>query len=1278
MADATTDPQSHLAFGPVRNSGLFSNHWLEHRLPLEPEWDALRDEARTALDALADLWREQRDLGPQYGDEQGLEQAFIQPALAALGWKLKYQTFLRGDKPDYALFLSQADLRDTIARDRTADDWWQKVAVVADAKAWHVRLDQRRGSGAKREFPPEQIERYLVRSGLDYGVLTNGRSWRLFPRTFDPGQRRYETYLEADLPAILDAWISATEAGGGLFDPGGAFDDFLRFYLFFSPAGFREAEGRPPLVRRARLGSGEYRLGVGEGLKDRIFEALRLCIDGFLRHAPNGLSPADDLQAARDAGFVLLYRLLFVLYAEDRGLLPYRRHRTYTDNRSLGRFRDDVAAESRSGFARLDPAATGYWADLKALFALIDDGGARYGVPAYNGGLFDPDRHPFLEANALPDPVVARVIDQLGRAPDPQRPDLGLFRVDYRDLAIQHLGSVYEGMLELRPRVAGVAMRVVRKKQRRRKPAARYLPPAERTIKAGAAVPAGFERTNTVYEVGDVYLETDKGERRATGSYYTPQHVVDHILDKTLGPLFDAIHDAIAADPDRLAGTFDDRVLDLRVLDPAMGSGHFLLGACQYAAEQIATSPFTADAEADALSGDESTLAYWKRRVVERCLYGVDKNPLAVELAKLALWLETVAEGRPLSFLDHHLRHGDSLVGATVAELAAPPGAPDAGDDLFVGIVRKQLPAMLSALSEIRTIRSESRDEIKQKEKLFRDGLQRRREPFLAVADLWASTFLLPDGPTVDGERRPLTRNLYQAALDALPTPAGLSAVLVGTPYAQHLAVARRPEHRALHWELEFPECFFTLAGGRRPDAGFDAIIGNPPYDVLSEKETGLDLGPLKRFIDHHAAGDAGLYAPSKVGKNNLYKLFVCRAWSLLRDGGRLGFITPMALLGDMQSAGLRRLIMSDGRFSGVQSFPQKDDVENRVFFEAKLSTAIVVAERSPQTDADDAVFTNQVNPGREIIDGSPSLKLSADKIRLYDPVNLSIVSCSEEDWTLATRMATGGRTVRFGTVAAFYQGEVNETNERARLNLIGDGTAGDRIIRGSEVSLYQLRPPSQGEAVFLNVERFLDGKAEGSKAFDHRLDRVAWQNLSAQNNFRRLIACRIPAGYFCNHALSYCPSSGFAYDLDVFVAFFNSKLADWHYRLGSTNNNTMQYLLEGLPFPAFADAPADGALGERAAALLTAGRPADVDAVLAPALIAPPFDRAVLETLAAAARKIAAIEHARGPIARRARSKLDPKAQPYQNLIDRLLYRCAGLSDAESAGLERRLAEML
>ena len=664
--------------------------------------------------------------------------------------------------------------------------------------------------------------------------------------------------------------------------------------------------------------------------------------------------------------------------------------------------------------------------------------------------------------------------------------------------------------------------------------------------------------------------------------------------------------------------------------------------------------------------------------MVERCLYGVDKNPLAVELAKLALWLETVAQGRPLSFLDHHLRHGDSLVGATVAELAAPPGAPDAGGDLFAGAVSKQLPAMLSALSEIRTIRSESRDEIKQKERLYRDGLQRRRGPLLAVADLWASTFLLPDGADVGGEKRPITRNLYQAALDALGDPAALAALLDEPPYAQHLALARRPGHAALHWELEFPECFFAPDGARRPDAGFDGVIGNPPYDVLSEKETGLDLGPLKRFIDGHATGDAGLYAPSRVGKNNLYKLFVCRAWSLLRDGGRLGFITPMAVLGNEQAVGLRRLILAGGAFTGVEAFPQKDDPQRRVFPEAKLSTTIFNVIKTTDAAARAAPFVSRVHPADKFDVDAESLTLSTASIPLYDPENLTVVSVGQADWDLATRVMGGGRMTRLGRVAAFFQGEVNETNARKAGVLVEDGTAGKLVVRGAAVCLYAVREASQGDDLYLLVDRFLDGKGEGTKAYHHRHARVVLQEASPQNNFRRLIAATLPAGEFVNHTVNYAPEPLCEVPLEAVVAVLNSKLAEWYFRLGSTDAHVSQYQLDVLPFPAFSDAAADGALRERAAALLTAGRPADVDAVLAPALIAPPFDRAVLETLAAAARKIAAVEAARGPIARRQRSRLDPKAQPYQDLIDRTLYRCAGLTAAESAALESRLAEML
>jgi hypothetical protein len=455
----------------------------------------------------------------------------------------------------------------------------------------------------------------------------------------------------------------------------------MEFFLFFSPLAFQERYGRRPLIVRALEGSSEYRLGVGESLKQRAFKALELCIEGFLAFESNALNPQDHLGLCREQSFVLLYRLLFIMFAEDRRLLPYRVNRTYTNNRSLARHRDDVA--SRLDLAKDQPLAdfsrdaTELWDDLQDLFDLVDRGHGTYGVPAYNGGLFDSESHTFLAEKQIPDYYLARIIDQLGRAPDPEHPQAGLFRVDYRDLAIQHLGSIYEGLLELHPRHASERMIVASRRVQGRV--------EERVLPARSQVPRGFALTDVSYGPGAVYLQTNRGERRASGSYYTPDHIVDHIVFETINPVLRRIEATLENDIQTaerhgdeaclhtLQHSFDDRVLSLRVLDPAMGSGHFLIRACHYLAEEIATHPHSSDSALTESEDEESAVSFWKRRVAECCLYGVDLNGLAVELAKLALWLETVAINRPLTFLDHHLRTGNSLIGARVAELGTLP-----------------------------------------------------------------------------------------------------------------------------------------------------------------------------------------------------------------------------------------------------------------------------------------------------------------------------------------------------------------------------------------------------------------------------------------------------------------------------------------------------------------------------------------------------------------------------------------------------------------------------
>lgn len=1270
--------EAPLPFSPVRNSELFANHWLESRLRDEPEWNEQRDNAGRCLEALAALWNSKRAiLTPGIG-EHTMEDEWVHPVLAALGWQFIYQTIIRTRKPDYALFLAAEEKAAAYSAGKQSPDFWKPARLVADAKVWDRRLDRPARSAGGQEYPPEQIEEYLRLTALDWGLLTNGRLWRLSPRALERSQPRFETYFEIDLPEALDRWLAAQRKSK--IDRANALDEFMPWYLLATPVAFLSPDGRVPLIERARKGSTEYRVAVGGALRGQVFEALRWCIEGFLSHKPNGLDPARDMAECRANAFTLLFRLLFILFAEDRTLLPHGRNPAYTKACSLSRQHSDLAGQL------LSERGTAVWDDWKALFAIIDAGKATYAVPAYNGGLFDSASHDFLNRVALSDAYAYRVLDQLRRTPeDPGDDSSDRVRVDYRDLAIQHLGNVYEGLLELHPRYVAEPMVVVRGRSEGKM--------VERTIPVRDDPPEGFEATATTHAAGEVYLETDKGERRATGSYYTPDHIVAYIVENTLGPLCaeidEKLHGEIAAadaehrrarggtrqawerDLARLKADFDDRVLRLAVVDPSMGSGHFLLRACQFLAEQIATNPNADDADAPggAAAGDEPTLLFWKRRVVERCLYGVDKNPVAVELAKLALWLETVSVDQPLSFLDHHLRHGDSLIGASVDTIGALHDPKVKGGAQVRTTLEHQTDTMLRPLDEIRAMPSSTVAQVKEKERLYRQTFEPRRRPFKHLADLWVADFF-----TASKADR-LTAPEYHAAVQLLGRP-GNFATLMGDPrYAAALGRATAPGIDAFHWELEFPEVFLSPARRRAGRAGFDAVIGNPPYDVLAEKELGRDLSQLKGFI-----GAMPVYEPSRRGKNNLYKLFICRALDLLAEGGRLGFIVPMAVLGDDQSADIRRAIFKAGALTGVEAFPQKDDPARRVFPEAKLSTAVFHVKKTGEAAARGAPFRARQHPANMIEEGSPSLRLATDQIPRYDPENLSIVSCSQEDWDFAVRIMGSGRMQRLSEYATSFQGEINETNERPKETISYNADEGDEAIRGAHVCLYTIRDASQGTAVFVRRTRFLDGKAADTKAFHHRYNRIGFQRKSPQNNFRRLIASLIPANTFLLESVSYTTTEHCRLPLETVLVLLNSTLCEWFFRLGSTNAMVSEYQFNILPCPIFAaeESPSDARLRDAALAAIRASRPGDAFDTLRPALANPPFPKAAQDILADLARRIIRAEQARGPITRAQRSELSADAQPLQALIDRILYTMAGLTDAEARGLEERLARML
>lgn len=437
--------------------------------------------------------------------------------------------------------------------------------------------------------PGFQISFYMQHAGTEWGILTNGRLWRLYHKDT---AHKLDRFYEVDLHGLAT---------------GGDIQRFLYFYAFFHRPAFDEHT----LGVRAMLAeSVDYARSVGDSLKAQVYEALRHLAQGFLDYPHNGLKPdPDTLREIYDSSLILLYRLLFVLYAESRDLLPVRESEMYRDTYSLYAIKHEVAR----GRPLLPTSAT-LWPKLRELFGIINRGSPPLNVATFDGGLFDPARHTFLERYTVGDGHLQEAVDRLSRVD-------GQF-VDYRDLAERHLGTIYEGLLEYH-----------------------------------------LEALSEPEEGWTVALLNDRGERKATGSYYTPDYIVKYIVEETVGPVLrEAVEDA-RSDKDTV-----EAVLGLNVLDPSMGSGHFLVEATEHIARFLVEQN-VAPVDAEVGEAGEAELAYWKRRVAQSCVYGVDSNPLAVDLAKLSLWLATVAKDRPLSFLDHHLRTGNSLVGARLSDL---------------------------------------------------------------------------------------------------------------------------------------------------------------------------------------------------------------------------------------------------------------------------------------------------------------------------------------------------------------------------------------------------------------------------------------------------------------------------------------------------------------------------------------------------------------------------------------------------------------------------------
>jgi hypothetical protein len=852
------------------------------------------------------------------------------------------------------------------------------------------------------------------------------------------------------------------------------------------PRAFAEAD--PALLRWLRESDawgrrvcGALRAGVGDALS-AFTEAVAV--------APGR---ARDLHACYADALVAVYRVLFLLFAEARQLVPMW-HAAYRRGYSVEALRTRLAAGR---------TPRGTWAALQAM-ARLAHAGVEAGdlhVTPFNGRLFAPARAPLLDHLALDDGRVARALEALCFTPSGARG--GRQRIAYGELGVEELGAVYENLLDLEPAA------VVPSRDR---PAA--APPAVHLRRSASAA------------------------RKSTGTFYTPRPLADALVRETLAPLVEARR--------------PDEILALRVLDPAMGSGAFLVAAGRYLAEQWEHA-VVASGEATAGDVTEADRAAARRIIASRCLFGVDRNPMAVQLAQLSLWLATLSADRPLSFLDHHLIAGNSLVGATPLDvLSRPPGGRRRAGPLPLEALfdwSAALSPVRARRHEIETTPDDSAEVVRRKEAALADlasggGLAR----WLAACDLWCACWT-PGG---------VGRGLYHALLDRIVSGGAPAADAVGLE-------GRRLEQRAralacVHWPLQFPEVFLDADGRPGAGAGFDAVVGNPPWEMLRADpgraaDTRDDGAAIVRF-----ARDSGVYAAQGRGHANQFQLFVERALHLARPGGRIGLIVPSGLLTDEGSEPLRRALVLA---NGLDSITVFDNRRGLFPIHRSLRFAAITVSRHGRTQAIRCRFGVAELPP-DARDGPDTVTLTPGLLERLSGPGLAVPDLpSSADMRLVERLSLAhprlggarGWQVTFGR-------ELNATEDRDCFRA-GTARPGDLpVVEGRHLSPFQV--DLAGVTRHADPARVRDRLGERA-AVDR--PRLAYRDVASASNRTTLIAAILPAGAVSVHTV-FCAAARMApRDQRVLCALLNSFVANYLVRRRVTMHVTAA-IVAALPVP--------------------------------------------------------------------------------------------------------------
>lgn len=1046
-------------------------------------------------------------------------------------------------------------------------------------RAIAVLLDESENFGQKSvsyQLSPEaKALEVASREEVPWVIGLRQSTLRLYPGRdgVGVGQRgQSETFFELDL-ALVDPEYA------GLLD------------LIFSAQALEKGGTTEEILD----GSGRYAADLGARLRDRVYLGVvpRLAIAVAERLPALDIAvDAEGLQVAYRLSMRILFRLLFQAYGEATELLPAGRNEHYDAN-SLRTF---VARELHTSSGEFAEAASSIWRDLTQVWDAIAQGNPRWEIPAYGGSLFDPssEEGKQLERLQLPDSVMGPALQAMLTE---VTEDGVTGAVDFRSLQVREFGTIYEGLLESSLSLAEGNLA---------------------TDRAGIYVPAG-ENDEVFVRAGEPYFHSASGERKATGSYYTPKIVVDHLIERSVEPALEAHLDRVKTlmdqEREREAG---ELFFDFRVADLAMGSAHFLVAAVDKIErgmrDFLTVTPVPGvRAELQRLAGKAqealgpdvqaaraiTEAQLLRRQVARRCIYGLDINPLAVELSRLALWIHTFVPGLPMSSLDHGIVLANSLTGMTSVEealSALDPRRVPGASGFFDSVLIDELEGAKSLFMDFGRASEADKAEVAAGAQLLRAAQQTS-----ATAKSILDAAVAVRSGRIDGKPR-FTRD----DLDELLREKSLGEV------TQRLAPG--------HFPYLFPEVFL------REDPGFDVIVGNPPWDKVRWEaapywaKVSPGLMALPDTVRDDRIEQLRTTRPSEAARERheiadreqlqayfkqvfewrggthleLAQLMLERALKALRRQGRLGLVLPRQSLVLAGWKNLREQVILSHDVDLVQA----RNSAGWMFENVDARYAVVLLAVRPLADSPICVSVAQSAEAFALLDSKSAVSFTRDELASFSETLVVPWFDAPEDRQVFEKLRSGDR---LGTPG----GWVTATHD-ARWDFRGTGpdrSLASRVQLGESWSVMMTRHVDQFAIRDTPVKQFISdwsgivGKERGvvlqpggSAEFTKEHPSIIFRHPSRSDDTRTLIATALPStGYIYNkgyiHALAHV--AGTAEDeLLALLGVVSTNVTDWWARRFVDRHVTAP-VINNLPIP-FLNSDSISEIADRVSLLLT------------------------------------------------------------------------------------------